>query len=48
MATPKYTKKNNTIKSESYKPINVTPETKGNKNISSISYNKKKTQISKN
>ena len=42
------TEKNKTIRNRSYIPPNVTPETYGNKKTSSISYNKKKTQINKN
>jgi hypothetical protein len=40
--------KNRQIINESYKPAKVIPDTYGNKKINSISYNKKKTQISKN
>ena len=40
--------KKSIIKSRSYNPKKVIPDTKGNIKISSISYNKKKTQISKN
>lgn len=36
------------IRNKSYRPVNVKPETKGNKKTSSMSYNKKNTQINKN
>ena len=42
------TKKNNIISKKSYNPVYVNPEAKGNKNTSSISYNKKKIHINKN
>lgn len=44
----KSTPKNSMIRKKSYKPVKVYPETKGNRNTNSISYNKKKTQINKN
>ena len=36
------------INHNSYIPVKVDPDIKGNRKINSISYNKKKTQINKN
>ena len=36
------------INHNSYIPVNVEPDINGNRNINSISYSKKKTQINKN